>query len=378
MDSPSSQLHHELSAAASPPPPNPHRPLLTHLNADTSWLLQIPWPPGEQRERIYYNILIDPWFQGPQKDFGSWFSEQWHNTPTNIKTVRDVEDLIEKNEAAAAAAAAKEKDELGVEARNGATQPTTPQNHEANNTSPIDLIVISHEFRDHCHHDTLLEANKDIPVFAVNKAVKVISGWSHFTIIKQISPFTTSHPDWRTHSTPPLPPWLSISRLEPSFPDMISLHAALLITFSSSNPPLSSDSPATTTSTPITHAEALIYTPHGISPTDVSHLRTASPSLKTLALIHGLNDVKLGSQLNLGAHNGLKVVREVGARYWIRTHDEKKTAYGLVGRILRYTDVTFGDAIEREKEEKGKESGLEDLEGVRFEDLGVGERVVLE
>ncbi|KAI9705904.1 MAG: hypothetical protein M1836_005310 [Candelina mexicana] len=368
MNSPSSQLQHELSAAASPPLPNPKRPLLTHLNADTSWLLQIPWPSDEEEERIYYNILIDPWFQGPQVDYGSWFSEQWHNTPTNIKTIQDVEDLIERNEAAATAALRENR--LGAEASNGTAPPSTTEKHETNAASSIDVIVISHEFRDHCHRDTLQEANKDIPVFATNKALKTIQAWSHFTLVKEITPFTTNHPDWRSHSTPPLPSWLSISRLEPSFLDLISLHSALLITFSSSDTTAPAANPSS--------AEALIYTPHGILPSDVAHIHNASPPLKTLALIHGLNDVKLGSQLNLGAHNGLKVVREVGARYWIRTHDEKKTAYGVVGRLLKYKDVSFDEAVEREKQEKGEGSDLDDLQGVRFEDLGVGEGVVLE
>jgi hypothetical protein len=39
------------------------RPILTHLNADTTWLLSLPYPEGsdppENRQR--FNIVIDPW-----------------------------------------------------------------------------------------------------------------------------------------------------------------------------------------------------------------------------------------------------------------------------------------------------------------------------
>jgi hypothetical protein len=39
------------------------RPILTHLNADTTWLLSLPYPEGSQRpkNRQRFNILIDPW-----------------------------------------------------------------------------------------------------------------------------------------------------------------------------------------------------------------------------------------------------------------------------------------------------------------------------
>ena len=43
------------------------RPVLSHLNADTSWLLQLPYPPDAERPpgRSRWNILIDPWFNAP-------------------------------------------------------------------------------------------------------------------------------------------------------------------------------------------------------------------------------------------------------------------------------------------------------------------------
>ena len=48
------------------------RPILTHLNSDTTWLLSLAYPanakPPSGRSR--YNILIDPWLQGtPDEGF---------------------------------------------------------------------------------------------------------------------------------------------------------------------------------------------------------------------------------------------------------------------------------------------------------------------
>src|SRR5271163_2439233 len=73
----------------------------------------------------------------------------------------------------------------------------------------------------------------------------------------------------------------------------------------------------------------VIYTPHGISPTDLELVAKAEPRIQTLCLLHGLHDIKLGAQLNMGAHNGLKVQRLLRAKYWIGTHDEIKKGGGF-------------------------------------------------
>jgi len=82
------------------------RPLLTHLNADTTWLLSLPIPGhtgrengrrdikskkdkddgkesaalrnGRKSEKRYFHILIDPWLRGSQSDVAQFFSQQWH------------------------------------------------------------------------------------------------------------------------------------------------------------------------------------------------------------------------------------------------------------------------------------------------------------
>jgi hypothetical protein len=106
--------------------------------------------------------------------------------------------------------------------------------------------------------------------------------------------------------------------------------------------------------------------------------------LGTLALLHGLHDVQIPwagpfssgtQQLNLGAHNALKLQRQIQAKYWLSTHDEVKKGGGLVGLILRRKTVTLEEALEREKEKVVGEGGVR--EDVRVVDLENGRGLVL-
>src|SRR5882757_947631 len=77
------------------------KPILTHLNADTSWLLSLAYPdhiappPGRSR----YNIPIDPWLDGPQEDVAGWFSKQWHLTKSRVQNIAELNDLLRDAEA---------------------------------------------------------------------------------------------------------------------------------------------------------------------------------------------------------------------------------------------------------------------------------------
>jgi hypothetical protein len=78
----------------------------------------------------------------------------------------------------------------------------------------------------------------------------------------------------------------------------------------------------------------------------------------------------------MGAHNGLKVQRLLGSRYWVGTHDEVKRGGGIVSWFLERKVVSLREAMERERlEVEGKDV---DLGEVRFEDVGNGESLVLE
>lgn len=205
--------------------------------------------------------------------------------------------------------------------------------------------------------------------------------------------FTTEAPDWRDYSLPPLPAWLSISRLTAS-DDALYYHSALLITFAT-HPFLSStpkkrsslleiypEEPSSTSSS-LEAAECVIYTPHGIPSLALAPIEVADPPLHTLAFLHGLHDVKISAaqQLNLGAKNGLQAQRILQAKYWVATHDEVKKGGGLVAWFLRRKVWTIQDALKEARvESSGKDSPMEDddFENVRFEEVGNGESRVLE
>lgn len=309
LDEPATQLHHELHSSQQAAL-KPRRPIIHHLNDDSSWLLQIPRPEAAIRRgsRIYFNIVIDPWFSGGQSDIASWFSQQYHATRSAVQSFAELEDLIRGVERLASAQWSKSVAESAVNGDTG----------EA--SSLIDVIAVSHEFTDHCHHDTLLEAHPDVPVFAFPEAAALIKSWGHFRTVIAVGSVGSEEPfDWRSSSIPPfLPQWLGVCRIQQT-EDRFNYHSALLITFNNTIEPYEDDNTA----------EGLIYTPHGVHSADFEVIPKAVPSISTLVFLHGLHNVRVGTasggtalQLNLGSHNGLKAQRILKARYWIGTHDE--------------------------------------------------------
>ena len=153
MDNPSLQLradlHNSIHRAFSK-----NRPVLTHLNADTTWLLQLPYPEIPASGRTHFNILIDPWLQGPQSDVAPWFSKQWHVVDSSVRTIPELEERLQDVQCIT--------QNLDVNQR----RKRKLSGHRASTRSFIDVLVISHEFTDHCHKQTLLEVSKDVPVLA--------------------------------------------------------------------------------------------------------------------------------------------------------------------------------------------------------------------
>ncbi|PQE03192.1 major facilitator superfamily protein [Rutstroemia sp. NJR-2017a BBW] len=321
------------------------RPILTHLNVDTTWLLSIPYPAGVENEnaRKCFHVLIDPWLRGGQSDVAAFFSQQWHATPSAVQTASELEVLIEGIEA---------EEEDGTPPRDSETY--------------LDAIVISHEFTDHMHKETLLELPAQVPVFATTKAADAIRSWGHFKLVMEIPRFEGS---WRSADAA-LPEWVGVTRVAKAGRDLLYYHSAIMITFPSTS---------SSTSSP-EEAEAIIYTPHGIDPSDLTLVAEASPHIKTLALMHGLQDISLPrAQLNKGAHNGLKVQRLLDARYWVSTHDEVKRGGGVVSWFLRRRGVSVKEALEGEMSKEGEGKGDRKMLGeIRFRDVGNGESLVLE
>ncbi|KAL0932128.1 uncharacterized protein CTRU02_213081 [Colletotrichum truncatum] len=308
------------------------RPILVHLNADTTWLIQLPYPQhaAAPTGRKRFNILIDPWLQGPQSDVSSWFSTQWHVVEPSVKTMAELNSLL-------------------------ASLETGPDDTHETQKSYIDVVAISHEFTDHCHQATLEELPASTPVFATEKAADLIRTWKHFESVTTTPGFSSSTTDWKsTLSIAGLPSWVGIGRVITAG-NALYYHSAVMIAFDLGKP------------------ETVLYSPHGIQASDLSPIRDAGFS--TLALLHGLHDVRIWmtKQLNLGALNGLKAVEETQARYWIATHDEEKKGAGFIALMLMRTRYTLKQAVEAE--EKRMDGKAPDYE---FVELGSGDGMLLE
>ncbi|EME83347.1 uncharacterized protein MYCFIDRAFT_39034 [Pseudocercospora fijiensis CIRAD86] len=346
VDDASRQLQSDLRSAVQDALSS-RRPVIHHLNADTSWLLQIPRPANAVKRgaRFYYNILIDPWLQGGQSDVASWFSQQFHATPSAVSSIGALDELIFEIEILAS----------GPRSHLGRKATFNTEEELGREKTLIDAAVVSHEFTDHCHKETLLEIHPDVPVFAAREAARLIQSWKHFRSVNVVNVFGKGDDtDWRSTSTPPLPEWIGISRLL-STDDVLYYHAAR---HHSAIEPDEDDE----------HAEVIIYTPHGVQHGDLAIIPQASPALTTLAFLHGLHDVRVGTatgrtalQLNLGAMNGLKAQRTLNARYWLGTHDEIKRGGGLVAWFLQRDVITLKEALEHERSQR--EHGAEDAVG---------------
>lgn len=347
-----------------------HRPILTHLNADTSWLLQLPCPQDQQLRtgRSRYNIVIDPWFQGPQVDFAAWFSKQSHAIRSRIQTFQELEGQLGISERISPPR------EIGHEVHGYPAALEPPDN------SMIDAVIISHEYTDHCHKETLLQLDPATTVFATKKAAALIKSWKHFKIVSDIPEFAPLDRDWKNHPIEPLPDWLGVSRIV-SKSDSGYLHSAILLTFKLDH----STTYATTRNEEKCESvvEAVVYTPHGTQVQDLRQIHSTSPSIAVLALLHGLHDVSLSrfQELNLGAHNGLKAQRMCKAKYWVSTHDEVKNGTGLIALLLRRKAISLHEAIEQEKQDQmiqSKGSCPSNAAQVVFAELGNGESILLE
>jgi hypothetical protein len=112
------------------------RPILTHLNEDTTWLIQIPYPKSARPSngRYFFNILIDPWLSGPQSDVAWWFSTQYHNTKSYFQTIEELNAKLE------------EIQEIASDSNGDDGGSIT----KSQLTTYIDVVAISHEFTDHC------------------------------------------------------------------------------------------------------------------------------------------------------------------------------------------------------------------------------------
>lgn len=301
--SPGKQLQDELDASAiNTIDASSDRPILKHLNADSSWLLSLPYPqhvkapPG----RCRFNVVIDVWLRGPQVDLFGWFSSQEHAKLSSIQSLAELNTLLGRAE----------------------TSVVGEKFDEQQASYFIDAVCCSHEFTDHCHEATLKELPATVPVFAPKKAASLVRSWKHFEHVEEI-PVYQSEYDWHPGKGSQLPGWVGIGRIHTKGDAPIHFHSAIMITFSSF---VNLDCAA----------EAVVYTAHGVHAESLAVVKQGKLRVKVLALLHGLHDISLaGAQLNLGMENAIKAREVLDARYWTPTHDEQKVAHGIVASFLK-------------------------------------------
>lgn len=354
MSDPSSQLRSELESSIKDSLAT-RRPILCHLNADTTWLLSLPYPDDAiaPPRRRRFNILIDPWLQGPHSDVAPWFSTRWHRIQSSVQTIQELNEILCVNEENAISAT--DRSLRGSSEEFDMSAPALG--------SYIDAVVCSHEFTDHCHRKTLEEVDPSVPCLATTKAAALIRSWEHFERVFDVPPFGKGA-DWRKTSVSVLPSWIGIARLVTDS-DAFYLHSAVAVFCRNTN----SKHPD--------GAEAVIYTPHGIMYEDVSLISAAAPPVQTLALLHGLHEVSFIStkKFNLGVHNALKCQSILNSKYWVGTHDEVTLGYGLIAPLLTRKAYTLEDGLKAQEKEQGR-PGLPAAE-INYVELASGETLLL-
>ncbi|KAF7324933.1 hypothetical protein MKEN_00535600 [Mycena kentingensis (nom. inval.)] len=257
----------QLSAAS-------NRPILTSLNGDNSWLISFPVPANlrknEPGSKAFYHVVSDAWLQG---DTGFGWGLVCIEMPGKPK-IRD----------GAGVGAVVREIESAVGDGTGAG---------------VDAIFVNFHYDDHMHEGTLRTFDASIPVFATPQAAGTIHAWNHFSTVVTTKDFGVSatNEPWRAyHPGAPLPDWLSVFRI----PGHSVLNFATAMVWSPTSE----------------QHEAILYSPHGIRPSQpplralIDLISNPSTNFSILAILHGLKtSYAFGIQTTLGVENGIALTR---------------------------------------------------------------------
>lgn len=228
---------------------------LKRLNLDSSW-------------HIHFNrlkFILDPWLIGSEIDGFKWLNQQWHSNKSVL--IKDIPDY--------------------------------------------DLIIISQNYEDHCHIETLKNLPKEKPIFATEKAYNKLG--KKFEK-REIIIIDTKKEIGKNNIN-----FLSIK--PPKIMDPI--YFALLIYDDSKN--------------------AIFYAPHGF--TLDKNQKNLINKFKVKLMITTFTEFKLpeimGGYVNPGIENVFQLYKQISPEYVINTHDEKKKAKGLVSLLakIKYPDL---------------------------------------
>lgn len=332
---------------------HPNRPLLTHLNADTSWLISFPRPlvrPSDST-RMYYHLLVDPWLTGHNIVGYAWIMSLTHAIAPAFASIQEVRELIMK-----------------IEWASGISDPR--------DDGEPDCVCVTHSAPDHCHKDTLAQLHPSTPVISTTPGLAQIKAFKHFdnATFSTIPDLKLESPEelWMDPSitssyNPTIPSWLKIGQL-PSHGGYPYLHWATLIVWKPPYVPLA---------TPESAPEIIIYTPHGIRSERLQDTSWATDPTKgsLLCSMHGLAPAWSPQLVNMGVQNGYELSKLLKPKYWIPTHDEELTYTGFIGWMQTKVQKTLQDVI-RSNEDTTVDEELKGA-GTTMRELGNGETFCL-
>ncbi|KAK0557919.1 hypothetical protein OC846_000214 [Tilletia horrida] len=304
------------------------------LNGDTAWLFSLPYE--KHGAPTHFNLVVDPWLnEAPQVDMSFAFSIQKRVCKAAASSLKEVDDLLANRES------------------------------ESQEKQQVDAVLLSHPFTDHAHPESLTDpgTRKDIPLLGTTDAlssVRKLPGLP-FKDIYSIPVASEKTPPWDDASfhLAPIPASIRIVRLlaKEKFaairhgPAWMQLHGAVAIMWLRQGTSWDEHS----------DYGAILYSPHGITPLSVpSWLLRAEPRV----LLHSLDRQVLPSWLAgpvaLGFKNAVLMCQPGSFRpnLLLGTHDERKTAGGIVARLIRREP--FDDSMQAQL--SGTSSSLRVLE----------------
>lgn len=280
----------------------------TRLNGDTTWLLRLP----VTGTRGGYNLLIDPWLASTaQTDYYQWFSSQTRIVDAQYASLKELGSALAEGLATA-------RVQGGVDTG----QEIPPR---------IDGILLSHPFTDHMHPESLLayhDESRQLDVFCTPQSHAAFqrllgddkSKQSYNLHIvsdapRDLPPDVAASDVMRIHR---LPAQESAWTHGPAWAD---LHSGILIQIGTS---------------------AIVYSPHGTLASSLPCwlTRETFPTSRTLITCFDEQIVPLIRFFTGPVALGLQKAAVEGwlqtyaPTHILRTHDERKTAKGLIGKII--------------------------------------------
>ncbi|KAK0540071.1 hypothetical protein OC842_000645 [Tilletia horrida] len=310
------------------------------LNGDTSWLFSLPY--FEQNGDVkHFNLVVDPWLdEATQVDFTFAFSVQKRVVPAAASSLQEVDRLIAERDAAG-----------------------------SRTSGQIDALVISHPFTDHAHPQTLLDGSSrsDIPLLCTPDALGSIQKLPGLPFQQRHTIPPSSSFDSGTVTSLPLPAGIRIVRLEAKErlaavrygPAWSRLHGGLAFIWNTQ--PLSESGAAETSARKI---GAIVYSPHGITRLSLPPwLLKAEPRILFHSLHRQTLPTILAGPVALGFPNALELCQPASLHptLLLGTHDEHKTAGGVVARLLRRQEWTV-EEMEGQLSAAGSKTRLRVLE----------------